>query len=217
MNNKPALLSVRLSSQTLADTLNWLTVLFAAPPTPQFVASHRRGRGSEMLCDLAEDPGLAQGVAMFRAALDGVDDDTTVAARLERSYGLLFDGIGGPDTVPPYEFAFRPGGEWRLFQAPTGEMDALLAGHDLSISPGTSMPADHLAIELALTAHVVATGDDATAAAMLERLAGWIPAFAGACVAADDEGFWAAAATVLAAVVASKERTLKTTKEEANA
>ena len=96
-------------------------------------------------------------------------------------------------------------------------MDALLAEHDLSVSPGTSMPADHLAIELTLTAHVVAAGDDAAAAEMFQRLGGWIPAFASACVAADDEGFWAAAATVLAAVVASKERTLKTTKEEANA
>ncbi len=185
--------------------------------TPEFVASHRRGRGSEILCDLAEDPELAHGVALIRKALDGTDDDTTVAARLGRSFGLLFEGIGGPDTVPPYESAFRQGGAWRLFQAPTAEMDALLAEQDLSVSPDTSMPADHLAIELALTAHAVAAGDEAAAAAMVQRLAGWIPAFADACVVADDEGFWAGVAAILAAVVASKERTLRTTEEEANA
>ena len=52
---------------------------------------------------------------------------------------------------------------------------------------------------------------------MFQRLAGWIPAFADACSDADGEGFWAGAAAILAAVVASKDRTLKTTKEEANA
>ena len=83
-------------------------------------------------------------------------------------------------------------------------MDALLAEHDLSVSPDTAMPADHLAIELALTAHVVAAGDEAAAAAMFQRLAGWVPAFADACSDADGEGFWAGAAAILAAVVASK-------------
>ncbi len=217
MNDTPSLRFDRPSAQALADTLNWLAALFAAPPTPDFVASHRRGRGSELFCFQAEDPGLAHGVALIRKALDASDDDATVAARLGRSFGLLFEGVGGPDTVPPYESAFRPNGAWRLFQVPTAEMDALLVEHDLSVSPDTAMSADHLAIELALTAHVLAAGDKASAAAMFQRLAGWVPAFADACSDADGEGFWAGAAAILAAVVASKDRTLKTTKEEANA
>jgi TorA-specific chaperone len=200
-----------------AEMLNWLAALFAAPPPHEFVASHRRGPGAEMLRDLVEDPGFAGGVALLRGALDSAEDDVTVAARLGRRFGLLFEGIGGPETVPPYESAFRRGGAWRLFQAPTAEMEALLADLDLSVAMGASMPADHLAIELALTAHLVAVGDEAAAAAMLQRLAEWIPAFADACDAADGDGFWAGAATVLAAVVASEGRILKTTEEEANA
>jgi TorA-specific chaperone len=213
----PSLLFGRPSAQTLADRLNWLAALFAVPPTPECVASYRRGPGAEMLCDLAKDPGLAHGVALLREALDTAADDTTVAGQLGRSFGLLFEGIGGPDTVPPYESAFRPGGTWRLFQAPTAEMDALLAERDLSVSPDSSIPADHLAIELALTAHVAAAGDEAAATAMFERLAGWISAFADACVDADGEGFWAGAATVLAAVVASQNHPFKIAEEEANA
>ena len=197
-----------------AETLSWLAALFAAPPTPEFVASHRRGAGAEILRDFAEDAELAQGVALLREALDSADDDAATAARLARGFGLLFEGIGGPHTVPPYESAFRRGGGWRLFQAPTAEMDALLASRDLSVTTGASMPADHLAIELALTAHLAAAGDQAAAAEMLQRLVAWIPAFADACGAADGDGFWAGAAAVLAAVVTREERILKTTEED---
>ncbi|RBP14127.1 TorA-specific chaperone [Roseiarcus fermentans] len=193
----------RSRSRRPAEMLDWLAALFAAPPTVEFVASHRRGPGADLLRDLARDPDLAHGAALLREALAGADDDRALAARLGRSFGLLFEGVGGPDTVPPYESAFRQGSAWRLFQAPTGEMEALLAERDLSVSPAAAMPADHLAVELALTAHLVATGDDESAEAMIRRLAGWTPAFADACGVADGEGFWAGAAILLAAVTAS--------------
>lgn len=176
----------------------WLAALFAAPPSPEAVAAHRRGPTSDRMVRLAADPALAAGIAAMRVDLVRPIDDAALTAEFGRTYGRLFEGIGGPGTVAPYESAHRCGG--RLFQAPTSEMEALLAAHDLSVSAATAEPADHLAIELALMARFVAT-DDPARAAMSGRLAGWIPAFAAAVIAADVSPFWAGAARILRAVV----------------
>jgi TorA-specific chaperone len=183
-----------------ATILTWLSALFAAPPTSDLVAAHRRGPASRLLQDLSKEEECAAGVAAMRVSLDAEADDAVVEAGLGRRYGLLFDGIGGPKTIPPYESAFRPGAAWRLFQEPVSEMNALLAGRDLAVSTDTALPSDHLSIELALTAHLAAAGDPAFPD-MMERLASWVPAFAAHCIEADDGGFWGGAARVLAAAV----------------
>lgn len=113
--------------------------------------------------------------------------------------------------------AFRAGGAWRLFQAPTSEMEALLAEHDLSVATDAGLPADHLAIELALAAHLIAAEEPVRGAEMIRRLAGWVPAFADACADADSDGFWAGAAYVVAAVMAREDGISPTIKEEAEA
>ena len=195
--SSPARASVSRDTVTI---LAWLSALFGAPPTADVVAAHRRGASSSLLRELGEEPEFAAGVAAMTIAFDAEADDATVAAGLGRRYGLLFDGIGGPKTVPPYESAFRPGAAWRLFQEPVSEMDALLAEHGLSVSAETSRPSDHLSIELALAAHFAAAGDPAFAD-MMKRLASWVPAFAAQCVEADESGFWGGAARVLAAAV----------------
>lgn len=187
-------------SHNAAALFDWLSATFAGPPSVEAVAAHRRGSAAEWLSILADDPDLAPGVARMRGVLDRETGDDELAACLQRRYGLMFDGIGGPYTIPPCESAFRPGAAWRMFQEPAAEMQALLAERDLSVSDA-ALPPDHLAVELALAAHLAAAGDP-EAEAMTARLAAWVPAFAAACAQVDEEGFWAAAAEILAAAVA---------------
>ncbi|TBW38773.1 hypothetical protein EYW49_08765 [Siculibacillus lacustris] len=182
-----------------ARLFGWLAALFAAPPNRELVADHRGGAAIPWLDLLAADPDCAEAVVELRAVLAAARDDDAATAQLGIGYGRLFEGIGGPNTVPPYESAHR--GDGRLFQAPVSEMEALLAAHDLSVSVTVAEPADHLAIELALMARFVAA-DDPDRAVLAARLAGWIPTFASRCIAADTTGFWAAAARILVVAVA---------------
>jgi TorA-specific chaperone len=194
----------------------WLSALFAARPTPEVVAAHRRGAASRLLEELSSEPDFAHGVAQMRVSLDAETDDATVAAGLGRQYGLLFDGIGGPRTVPPYESAFRPGAAWRLFQEPVSEMNALLAEHGVSVSSDTPRPSDHLSIELALAAHFAAVSDPSFTE-MTKRLAGWVPAFAAHCVEADETGFWGGASLILEAAVSRGNPVLEATETQEEA
>lgn len=181
-----------------SERLAWLAGLFAAPPDHVAIASYRHGPASALLDDLKADTDFTLPVTRLRAALDSAEEDGEVVARVGRAYGLLFEGVGGPKTVSPYESAY--GADGRLFGAPTAEMEAFLAAHDLSVSPSTHEAADHIAIELAVAAELVARGDP-DAAAMIGRLSAWVPTFAAACTATDTTGFWAGAALLLAAIV----------------
>jgi TorA maturation chaperone TorD len=56
-------------------------------------------------------------------------------------------------------------------------------------------------VEVLLLASLLAAGK-AEAAEMRQRLAGWLPAFAGRCAAGDGSGFYAALAALLQAFLA---------------
>ncbi|NLH83507.1 MAG: hypothetical protein GX458_22090 [Phyllobacteriaceae bacterium] len=189
--------AARAASEDVAALLLVLAGLFAASPTQDTVAALRRGAGADLLTRLAGDAALAEPIAAFRAGLAGETDDATLARRLGRVFGLLFLGLSGPATVAPYESVHRCGG--RLFQAPTGEMDRLLAAHDLSVGFDRE-PSDHLAIETALLAHLMAAGHP-DRFALADRLRGWLPAFRAGLDATDDTGFHAASAALLAAAI----------------
>lgn len=178
-----------------------LAGLFAAPPTPETIASLRDGAGAELLTRLGDAAGLAAPIAALRTALgrdDGLDA-ATAARRLAPVFGLLFLGLAGPATVAPYESCHRCGG--RLFQAPTGEMERLLAAHDLSVG-FQNEPADHLAIETTLLAVLVARRHP-DRFALADRLLGWAPAFRDGVARAGVSGFYAAAAALLVAAIES--------------
>ncbi len=216
MNNKPALLSVRLSSQTLADTLNWFTVLFAAPPTPQFVASHRRGRGGRMLWTLASQ------TRDLRRVVEPCFARRSTASMTTRQSPRGWIGataccsteLAVPTPSPPYESAFMPRRSMSARQAPTGEMDALLAGHDLSVLAGEPRCRPIISRRTRIDGAVVAGGRrrDGCGNASNACRTGF-PAFAGACAAADDEGFWAAPRRSCSGCRPAKSAALQTTKD----
>lgn len=176
----------------------WLAEIFSAPPSLDAVAAYRRGEGAAWLAQLAADGDLAPGVAQLSAVFDGGGDDDALTARLGIGFGRLLLGIGGPETVSPYESVHRCGG--RLFQAPAAEMQALLATHDLAVAADNCEPADHLGIELALMARLIATAHP-DRAALAARLAAWVPHFCSLCIDRDTVGFWAGAARILTAVL----------------
>lgn len=191
-----------LDPHDLAALLNWLSAVFAAPPDCETVAAYRRGRASEWLSTVALISNCASGVAQMREALDAAADDSVAAARIGAAYGLLFEGIGGPKTVSPYESVQCSG---RLFGLANAEMEAFLAAHNFSVAASAHEAADHIAVELAAAARLLAEGEPG-GEAMIERLRNWAPAFAAACVAADSCQFWAGAAKILISVVGRSAR-----------
>jgi TorA specific chaperone len=174
-----------------AAILEWLADLFATPASVATIAALRGGQGDVLFAALATDRAFEAAISTMRASLG--DDDEVLVARLGIAFGRLFLGIGGPGTVAPYESVVTCGG--RLFQAPTGEMERLLAAHDLSVAD-RGEPADHLAIEVSLLARLIGEGHP-DRIGLAERLARWVPIFGGLVIDRDDTGFYAGAARLL--------------------
>ncbi len=177
------------------------------PPTREAIGDYRRGERAVWLSRLEEDPDLGPGIGAIAAVLASDEDDAAMTSHLGIAFGKLFDGIGGPYTVPPYESAYC--GTGHLFQAPVSEMKQLIAESGLSVDSGFAEPADHLSIELTLAAHLLSTGGP-QADQMLWRLRNWVPAFCSSCIAADATGFFAGAARALDGLVAAECRKLTT-------
>jgi TorA-specific chaperone len=186
-----------------ADALRWLAGLFAAPLPAEAVSSLRVGPGAVQLALLAQIPELAEGAERMRCGLAALPDGAAGAAVLAQCHTLLFSGAGGPDTVPPYESAFTSA-SGRLFGAAEGRFRRLLAELNLRVAAGPAEPADHVAVELATLAELLAAphpAADGPCLAVAAVLQGWLGRFAAACAARDRSGFYAGAATVAAALV----------------
>jgi TorA-specific chaperone len=179
-----------------SDVWRLLAGLFAAPLTEAAVESYRDGEGSAFLSELRQVPALRPGIERMRQALQLLPPGAAGAAQLARAYTLLFSGVGGPDTVALYESCFTED-YGRLFGVAEGAMRGLLTRLDLRIAACGNEPADHVAIELAAMAELVAHAPEQEQRAFLDRLKAWIPAFCAACVSFDRDGFYAGAAIVL--------------------
>ncbi|MCA8907055.1 MAG: molecular chaperone TorD family protein [Rhodospirillaceae bacterium] len=136
--------------------------------------------------------------------------DRAARLALAAEYGRLFHGAGGRRAVPPSQSAFlneaSHGAPWRA-------MTALLADSGAAVPAGCSEPADHIAIQLLLAAHLhrthadaAAAGDTAAATTASDRLdrlradhlAAWGPQFCARVAEADRDGFYRAAADFVA-------------------
>jgi TorA-specific chaperone len=177
-------------SSTTADICAAFADFFAAPLEAADVAALRADGRLGGLAPLCDRPAGQRA----RGVLAGFGDAAEAASDLNAAFCCLFLGAGGPDgNAPPYESAYC--GSGRLFQEPTAEMAKLLAAHGLGVAEGCCEPADHLAIELALLAALLAGPEPATA--LVDRLLGWVPGFAARCAACDATGFYAALAALL--------------------
>jgi TorA-specific chaperone len=180
------------------DVWRWLAGLFGGPLAEAAVESYRDGDGSEYLRELGQVPPLQPGIEQMQRGLQRLPHAAAGAAELARAYTLLFSGVGGAETVPPYQSAFTEG-TFRLFGVAEAEMRRLLAKLDLHVAAPGNEPADHVATELAVMAELVARAPQQEQRAFLDRLQAWIPSFCEACTSLDRSGFYAGAAMVLAA------------------
>ena len=192
-----------------ATVTEWLAGLFLVPLTTDAVASYRDGIGAALLEELEQQPSCRDGVRLMQVGLTGTQTSRMLARQLGSAFMQLFEGVGGPRTVSPFESAhISPRG--RLFQQPATEMDRLLAQTNLMLTSGIGEPSDHLSVELALLAYMLRTGANRRATAWLldRRLLNWVPGFAQAVQVADRTGFYAGAASLLVGFLGAQRRAI---------
>ncbi|SIO55063.1 TorA specific chaperone [Rhodovulum sp. ES.010] len=171
---------------------------FLAPPDDAAVASMAAPEAARLLREIAaslaeEDAADTMCTALTRGPPEAV------AADLARRHVALFSGVRGPRTIPIYESAYTGGG--RHAAETFADLQAVLRRLDLHVAEDCAEPVDHLSLELTIYGTALRSGDGAAAAAMLDRLAGWVPAFCAKVAEADPRGVYGAAARLLAALV----------------
>ncbi|SKA31870.1 molecular chaperone TorD family protein [Consotaella salsifontis] len=200
-----SLLSV--SAPVYADAIRLCARLFGSPLELADVEAILRPEESGVLKPLIRIEGLSREVEAMAAALVALGPSQKAEIALNRAFCQLFMGLGGPKSAAPYESAYR--GSGRLYQEPAGEMALLLRQQGMETTTDFPEAPDHLVVELALFDDALRLGavsgdesDMATAEGLRERMEGWVPAFAQSCRDHDRTGFYASAASLLAALLA---------------
>lgn len=204
--------SLSFTTDLRADVYREIAGYLGAPLDHDDVAALRRTRSFGPLANLADDPRVAADIARALHAALAPPSDAEAEALLNRSFGLLFLGIGAEGGAPPFESAYRATG--RLFQEPAAEMTELLSARGLMPQLGFVEAPDHIAIELSLLeqlmrleATIVGAGERLAIEAMRARLLSWVPSFAAACAANDPSAFYGALAAVLVTLLAADDET----------
>jgi len=181
-----------------ATLTDWLAGVFRTPLSVTMVDNYRDGLGSLLQEALERERGSPEGALAMHQALIRDEATETAVRLLGIAFTELFEGIGGPRTVSPFESAHAsPTG--RLFQAPSRVMKQRLSKAQLTLSREDNEPADHLSIELALLARLMRrdASDDDQLALFDDHLLVWVPGFARAVKDQDNTGFYAGAASLL--------------------
>lgn len=156
-----------------AAIIDWFSRLFIAPLDIKTLKEYQTPEFTEFLTDLGEtlnEPNLTtQIINTFNTA-----PNKEIEPQLAHQYVSLFDGISGPNTVPPYE-SFYMNDQGRLFQEPHIEMTHILSELDVSIVHSCKEPADHLALELAALAEALRQQNFTFIEALSLRLSQWTP------------------------------------------
>lgn len=198
-------------ARSRAALYRWFAQAFFAPPDEEMVKSLRNGAMADLLKSLETIPSANAGVnAMQWALADG--DVQKAAAALGAAYVRLFDGVGGPESVPPYRSVYE-NEEGLLCGQATAEMDRTLRQHRMRLSESVHEPSDHLAIQLEAMSQLalrVAEEAEAQHRSLLPLLAeqrdfldthlrSWVGRFAERLAAIDTSGYYAGLASVLEA------------------
>jgi len=186
--------------QALAEVVDWLAGLLAAPLPATAVEAYRDDAGDRLFDAIAGELARPTAIAHMRAALRAGDSPDAAALDLSVAYTRLFDGVSGRATVPLCESAYTSA-DGRLCGPASAGMDALLRRFGVGIAPSCVEPPDHVSLELALLAARLREGDAEGAARLLDRLCRWVPELARRCRAGDPEGFYGAVAVLLEALL----------------
>ena len=203
--------SVGELARSRAALYRWFAQAFFAPPDEATVKSLREGAMADLLKSLESIPAAGAGVAAMQWTLsDG--DVREVAAALGAAYVRLFDGVGGPESVPPYRSVYE-NEEGLLCGQATAEMDRALRQHRMRLAESVHEPSDHLAIQLeAMSQLALCVAEEAAAqqrplppllAEQREfldaHLRSWVGRFSERLAAIDASGYYAGLASVLEA------------------
>lgn len=172
----------------------WLSQVFGVPATTEHIEQLTAQPAQDSLRWLGEQLD-AQAQVQTLSTLLTRDKPDALALHLERRYTALFEGIFRHRAVLPYESA------WRKSDLAIAEMNDILRTLALHVDKNCCEPPDHLAIELAALAQALSEQHYRIAAELVERLASWVPNFSTALHLQDKDGFYAAAADVLQALL----------------
>jgi len=156
-----------------AAVLNWFSNLFIAPLDENGAIECQSATTYDFLVALglaidAED--LTMDIANYFRSKPAF----ALQHDLARQYVNLFDGVAGPNTIPPYE-SFYSNENGRLFQEPYEEMLKVMRELDVKVVTSCKEPADHLALELAALAEAYLQANDKKASSLRLRLLSWVP------------------------------------------
>lgn len=156
-----------------AAILDWFSQLFIAPPSRSLLEQCCSDKIMAFLSEFGktlEVPELTKTIADFfrNHSIDELD------RTLSQQFISLFDGAGGPSSVPPYESYYKDA-NGRLFQIPYVEMLDSLSRMDVSVKAAFKEPADHLALEIAALAEAFRQQDETLINSLVLRLMNWVP------------------------------------------
>lgn len=186
----------------------WLSTLFAREISPDTLKDYRQGDGKAFLEVLANESAFRPEIKKLQKIIGQEKSSSDLALALAADFGFLFHGAGGPQSVPPYESAYTSD-KGSLFQAAEKQTRKILEKHGLSTCEDIHEPADHIAVQLELLAHLGEASQKAMAAentqtlknemaAFLENhLLNWVPIFRDHCARQDPGGFYAALTRLL--------------------
>lgn len=177
----------RLAGTQRALVYRWLATLYAAEVPAPMLESYLANAAGPLFDGFAA-MGLQAETKRMQAAIDSLRRVPLARLELAADFAQLFllDAASG---ALPYASAHE-GGSARLCGTAETRMRSTLADHGLSIDARFREPADHLAVSLALFAHLLeeqgGTDDPAAAASeqagfVQEHLLCWLPRFCARC------------------------------------
>jgi len=197
-------------TDTRISIYRWLSTLFAKEIDPKTLDEYRQGAGVNFLKSLSTISAFTPGV---RALQDLMEQETAtgdLALELAGDFGFLFLGSGGQQSVPPYESVYTSH-NGTMFQEAEQQTRRILEKYGLGVCKNVREPADHIAVQLELMAHLfelsaksAVTDDDQANTLKIEQktfledhLLNWVPVFCANCVKNDPGGFYAALAQLM--------------------
>lgn len=156
----------------LAVVIDWFARLLVAPPEQAVIGLCRSAETTMFLTEIGEK---LQQSDLCRRLLDTLTNESAheVEYKLGYQYVMLFDGIAGPDSTPPYE-SFFANENGRLWQQPDTEMRKIMSALDVSAG-WRNEPADHIALQLATLAEALRQKNGQCVHCLYERLTQWVP------------------------------------------
>ena len=187
----------------LLSALECAAAIFRGPDREDWTALASRGLPELAGLDPQTTPHATAAMEKLQCALS--PENTPDPDILETEYVRLFVASRGGAAAPPYE-SCHTGAKPRTMGPPARDMQRRLAAHGLALGLASNEPPDHIAVELELLYHLLATawtGQPALEAEAREFAAGiapWLGRFGDAMEKGEAHPAYTAAADLALAV-----------------